>query len=127
MAKRYALIVDDNPDAREILSVAMGRFGFEIGMASDGVEGLESLEKRIPDIILLDLMMPRANGFQVLRQLRGKPETRDIPVIVISSVSNKELLKIPGVSGVIPKTAFSLKELKATVSNVLAEHGLLED
>jgi CheY-like chemotaxis protein len=122
MDKHYALIVDDNPDSRRILQVAMGQFDIETELVGDGKAALESIEKRIPDIILLDLMMPRMNGFQVLRHLRESRKTRDIPVIVISSVSNESMLKLPGVAGVISKPAFSVKELKETVSRVLAEH-----
>ena len=85
------------------------------------MEALESIEKRLPDLLLLDLMMPNKNGFHVLRQLREAPDTRKIPVIVISSVSDESMLSIPGVRGVLPKTHFSVKELKAQVDEIFAE------
>ena len=68
--KQYALIVDDNPDSRKILQVAMSQINFETELVSEGNAALESVKKRIPDLILLDLMMPGMNGFQVLRHLR---------------------------------------------------------
>ncbi|MBN1120824.1 MAG: response regulator [Anaerolineae bacterium] len=123
MGRHYALIVDDNPDSRRILQVAISQFEIDTELVADGKEALESIEKRVPDLILLDLMMPRMNGFQVLRHLRETTKTRDIPVIVISSVSNDSMLKIPGVAGVISKTSFSVKELKETVGKVLANLG----
>ena len=121
MSKRYALIVDDNADVRDIISLTLNRFGFDVGTAGDGMEALESIEKRLPDLLLLDLMMPNKNGFHVLRQLREAPDTRKIPVIVISSVSDESMLSIPGVRGVLPKTHFSVKELKAQVDEIFAE------
>jgi CheY-like chemotaxis protein len=123
LGEHYALIVDDNPDSRKVLQVAMAQFDFESDLASNGKEALESIGKRVPDIILLDLMMPGMNGFQLLRHLRESSKTRGIPVIVISSVSNETMLRIPGVVSVIPKPVFSVKKLKETVDEVMAKHG----
>ncbi|MBN1119548.1 MAG: response regulator [Anaerolineae bacterium] len=122
MEKQYALVVDDNPDAREILDLALTRFGFEVELACDGAEALESTKKRIPDLIMLDLMMPGVNGFQVLSRLRALPETRHIPVIVISAVSNQSLMQVPGVSAVIQKSRFSVRELQSIIDGVMAKH-----
>jgi CheY-like chemotaxis protein len=122
MEKQYALVVDDNPDAREILSIALTRFGFEVGLACDGAEALESTKKRVPDFIMLDLMMPGINGFQVLHRLRAIPEMRHVPVIVISAVSNQSLMQVPGVSAVIQKSRFSVRELQSIIDGVLAKH-----
>jgi CheY-like chemotaxis protein len=122
MSRQYALIVDDNVDAREILSIVMEQAGFEVELARNGLEALASVEKRIPDIVLLDLMMPGVNGFQVLTRLRSVPATRRVPVIVISAVSNSTLLQLPGVSGVIQKSRFSIVNLQTIVSDVLAEY-----
>jgi CheY-like chemotaxis protein len=122
MAKQYALVVDDNPDAREILDLALTRFGFEVELACDGAEALESTKKRVPDLMMLDLMMPGVNGFQVLSRLRALPETRHIPVIVISAVSNQSLMQVPGVSAVIQKSRFSVRELQSIIDGVLAKN-----
>ena len=118
MSKRYALIVDDNADVRDIISLTLNRFGFDVGTAGDGTEALKSIEERVPDLLLLDLMMPNKNGFHVLHQLREAPDTRKIPVIVISSVSDESMLNIPGVRGVLPKTQFSVKDLKALIDEI---------
>ena len=64
--------------------------GFVMDLASDGNEGLAQARLRVPDIVILDLLMPYKNGFEVLRELREAPETRTVPVIILSSNSREE-------------------------------------
>ncbi|MDR7511086.1 MAG: response regulator [Armatimonadota bacterium] len=79
------LVVDDD----EALQLMVGRLaekhGFEVRQALDGEEALASVAERRPDLILLDIMMPRLDGRDVLRRLKADPATRDIPVIVFSA------------------------------------------
>jgi CheY-like chemotaxis protein len=119
MAKHHILVVDDNPDAQEILSVALGFLDYETTVASDGIEALEHMKKRVPDLVLLDLMMPRMNGFQVLNHMQSNPRTRQVPVIVVSAIENKMLFQLPGVSHVIQKARYSLDELETAIAKLL--------
>ena len=86
MAKRI-LIVDDEPDIVTFLSAVLEEYGYTSLSAKDGVEGLEILRKEKPDLILLDLMMPKKSGITLFQELRKDPEMSAIPVIVVTGVS----------------------------------------
>ncbi len=86
MAKKYVLIVDDDPDLVETVGMMLEAKGYEVGKAYDGVEGEESIKKRRPDVLVLDVMMPRKNGYVLCAELKKNKETRDIPVILLTAV-----------------------------------------
>jgi len=81
------LIVDDNPQNAELLEAYLDGLGYEIRTAKDGVEALASVEQAPPDLILLDIMMPRISGFQVCERLKDSPATRDIPIIMVTALN----------------------------------------
>lgn len=85
MAK-YVLIVDDDPDMVETVGMMLESKGYEVGKAYDGVEGEESVKQRRPDVMVLDVMMPRKNGYVLCAELKNNKETRDIPVILLTAV-----------------------------------------
>jgi len=84
---RKILVVDDERHIVRLLEVNLKRAGYEVAVAYDGVEALEMVEKERPDLITLDNQMPRMDGFEVIQELRFKPETADIPVVMIASDS----------------------------------------
>ena len=86
MAKRI-LIVDDEPDIVTFLSAVLEENGYTSLSAKDGVEGLEVLRKEKPDLVLLDLMMPKKSGITLFQELRKDPEMSAIPVVVVTGVS----------------------------------------
>ena len=86
MSKKI-LIVDDEPDIITFLSALLEENGYESVSAKDGTEGLELLRKEKPDLVLLDLMMPKKSGITMFQELRKDPELSDIPVIVVTGVS----------------------------------------
>jgi two-component system phosphate regulon response regulator PhoB len=86
MAKRI-LIVDDEPDIVTFLSAVLEENGYSSLSAKDGVEGLDIVRKEKPDLILLDLMMPKKSGITMFQELRNDPNTSDIPVVVVTGVS----------------------------------------
>jgi PAS domain S-box-containing protein len=86
---RKVLVVDDEVDARAILSHYLEGLSCRVVTASDGVEGLEVARKERPDLITLDLMMPRMDGWQMLRALKDDPELREIPVVVVSMATRE--------------------------------------
>ncbi len=89
------LLVEDEPSQREVLAYNLEAEGFEVAQASNGEEALDSVAESAPDLILLDWMMPHVSGLEVCRRLKLKPETRNIPVIMLSARS-EEVDKVRG-------------------------------
>ncbi len=85
MTGSRVLIVDDDPVIQLLLRVNMEMEGFEVESAADGEEGLRLALKAKPDIMLLDVMMPKMNGYEVLAQLRSGEATKNLPVILLSA------------------------------------------
>lgn len=86
MAGKYILIVDDDPDLVETVSMMLESKGYEVGKAYDGIEGEESIKKRRPDVLVLDVMMPRKNGYQLCKELKSNKWTQEIPIILLTAV-----------------------------------------
>lgn len=115
----YVLIVDDDPDAQEILADIAQAMGFDTQCAGDGQEALELILAESPLLVLLDLMMPKLDGFGVLARLRANPATREIPVIVVTAYGQVDLLKLPGVTNIVQKGAFSVESLSTLIADTL--------
>lgn len=80
------LIADDNVQNVELLEAYLADLGCETEVASDGQETLEKVKADQPDLILLDIMMPRISGFEVCKQLKSNPATRNIPILVVTAL-----------------------------------------
>jgi len=81
------LVVDDNLQNLELLHAYLEELGLPVRTARDGLEALQSIEVQQPDIILLDVMMPRMSGFQACQKIKSSPETRDIPVVMVTALN----------------------------------------
>ena len=81
------MIVDDNVQNVELLQAFLEALPVKIVTANDGVEALEKVEQHNPDLILLDIMMPRMSGFQVCRTLKGSAKTRDIQILMVTALN----------------------------------------
>lgn len=86
MSKKYVLIVDDDPDLVETVCMMLEDKGYEVGKAYDGVEGEEAIKERHPDLLVLDVMMPRKDGYQLCAELKADSATKDIPIILLTAV-----------------------------------------
>jgi DNA-binding response OmpR family regulator len=86
MTKKYVLIVDDDPDLVETVCMMLEDKGYEVGKAYDGVEGKEAIKERRPDLLVLDVMMPRKDGYKLCAELKADSATRDIPIILLTAV-----------------------------------------
>ncbi len=84
------IVVEDEHILQKALSIELLGAGFEVMSAFDGVAGLVLIQKEIPALVLLDLTMPKLNGFDVLKELQAKPETKSIPVIILSNLGQDE-------------------------------------
>src|SRR5262245_32322472 len=80
------LVVDDNEMNRDMLSRRLQRHGYEVVVAENGADALEMMESKTLDLVLLDIMMPKLNGYQVLEKVKANPKLKQIPVIMISAV-----------------------------------------
>ena len=81
------LVVDDNPHNLELLQAYLEDLGCTIRGATDGREAIDSVAASTPDLILLDIMMPRMSGYQVCQEVKRSPETRDIPIIMVTALN----------------------------------------
>ncbi len=81
------LLVDDNPQNVELLQAFLETLPVKIVTAADGVDALEKVEQHNPDLILLDVMMPKMSGFQVCRKLKADPKTRDIQILMVTALN----------------------------------------
>ncbi len=119
MAK-IILVVDDERHIVRLVEVNLTRAGYEVVSAYDGVEALEKIEENIPDMIVLDVMMPRMDGFEVLKKLQADPKYKDIPVIMLTAkAQDADIFKgwQSGVSSYLTKP-FNPKELLVFVERI---------
>ncbi len=121
---KRVLCIEDEAEMIDLIRLILGRRGFEVKGANGGLEGLEMIRKEKPDLILLDLMMPDMDGWEVYQQMKADEATRDIPVIVVTakaqSIDKVLGLHIAKVDDYIAKP-FSPQELLASIDNVLGK------
>ena len=89
-SEKKVLIVDDEPDVRNFLAACIEDAGFQIDTAVDGTDALEKVERNQPDLMTLDMVMPRTSGIQLIRKLREKEEFKNLPIIVITAHARDE-------------------------------------
>lgn len=82
------LVVEDDPVNQTILLDFLAANGFETIGASSGPEGIERFERDAPDLLLVDIQLPRKNGFELLREIKGRPEGKSTPILLMSAVYN---------------------------------------
>ncbi len=123
MAKKI-LFIEDEKRLQEALGVKLKAEGYEVLSAMDGKSGLEMAEKEKPDLILLDLILPKMDGFQVLEAIKAKPSISAIPIIILSNLeSGKDIERCLalGVRSYLAKANYSLEEIAQKVSEVFKE------
>ena len=116
-----ALVVDDDRLLLRLIELNLAKAGFKVLLADSGKEALNLALHKKPDIILLDLMMPMMDGFEVMRHLKATHETTDIPVVVLtakSSQSDRSKCEALGAAAYVTKP-FNLEELRTTVNSII--------
>ena len=83
--KKRILVVDDSPLVREMYKAQLEEGGYEVWTAADGIEAINMVFMRLPDLILLDVHMPKINGYQVCRLLKDHPGTKTIPIVIMTA------------------------------------------
>jgi len=119
---KQILCIEDEPEMIDLIRLILGRRGFEVLGAAGGKEGLEKVRQQPPDLVLLDLMMPDMDGWEVYQQMKADEKTKDIPVIVVTakaqSIDKVLGLHIAKVDDYIAKP-FSPQDLLNSVDKVL--------
>lgn len=120
---RKVLIADDEPNIVTSLEYLMTKSGYEVAVARNGDEALALVESFMPDLVLLDVMMPRRSGYEVCQKMRERPEWRDIRIVMLSAKGREaEVSKglSLGADAYVTKP-FSNRELIARVAELLGE------
>jgi len=123
---KQILCIEDEPEMIDLIRLILGRRGFEVRGAGGGMEGIKMIRQEHPDLVLLDLMMPDMDGWEVYQQMKADETTRTIPVIVVTakaqSIDKVLGLHIAKVDDYIAKP-FSPQELLNSVDKVFAKQG----
>src|SRR3989338_4845702 len=89
-AKKRILLVEDDEFLAELYATKLNLEGFEVSLATDGEKGLRLAKEQEPDLVLLDIVLPKMDGFEVLRQLKLGKKTKEMPVILLTNLSQKD-------------------------------------
>jgi DNA-binding response OmpR family regulator len=121
--KKKVVCVEDESEIIDLIRLILGRKGFDLTGATGGLEGLETIRRVKPDLVLLDLMMPDMDGWEVYQQMKADPELKNIPVIVVTakaqSIDKILGLHIAKVDDYVTKP-FGPQELLQSVERVLS-------
>ena len=120
--KIKVLIIEDDSFILEMYKIKFESSNFEVISANDGIKGLKTLEKENPDIILLDVIMPKKDGFSVLKAIKSNPALEKIPVILLTNLGQRENIEKGfelGAAGYIIKAHFTPSEIVKKVRDVL--------
>jgi len=123
MARKKILVVDDSGTARMIEKMALGRSSYDVVQATNGAEAVTVAKKELPDLILMDVMMPQMDGFEACRSIRAQLETKAIPVIMVTTRGepiNVETGYSAGCNDYVTKPVNTL-ELLAKVKSLIGE------
>ena len=116
-----ALVVDDDKLLLRLVQLNLDKMGIEVLMAEDGQEAIRQATEERPDVILLDIMMPQMDGYEVMRRLKSEKKTRDIPIVMLTAKSNpgdRQRSQEMGAVAYITKP-FRLEELRGTVRTIV--------
>ena len=119
------LLVDDEPDLVQIVSIRLAAAGYEVVTASDGQQALDQVKEKHPDLVILDLMLPKLDGYKVCRLLKFDERTRSIPVLIFSARAQVEDVTLAtecGADAYLTKP-FEAKALLAKIQELLAAAG----
>lgn len=124
MAK-HILVVEDDPLMARMYQKIFTFEKYDVALAGNGEEGLEKIRKSPPSIVLLDIMMPKMNGLQVLEKLKSDPETKGIPVVMLTNLAGEkdaEKALVKGAVKYIVKSQHEPKEVVKMVKEILSAH-----
>lgn len=124
--KKKVCVVDDEASIREIYRVALEQSGFSVVTAIDGEDGFRVISNERPDIALVDILMPKMDGVELVRAIRGNKDLRNIPIIIMTNVDDRSIVRKVGKLNVdfyLIKSLFEPKKVVAIVDEALHSRG----
>jgi hypothetical protein len=121
--RAQVLVVDDDPKTRDMLRRTLQKAGWMVAEAANGCEAIETLERSNPALILLDLMMPEMDGFEVLERLQGDETWREVPVIIVTAkdLTREDIVRLNGrVAKILQKGAYQRRDLVRDIHAMIA-------
>lgn len=122
MDKKRILVIEDDPSLQKILQEFLAADGFDPIEAMDGEKGLELAKKDMPDLILLDIILPKKDGYEVLKELKENPETKNIPTILLTNLGSpadvERAVKL-GATTYLTKADYKLEEVTKKIREIL--------
>ncbi|MBM3206474.1 MAG: response regulator [Candidatus Staskawiczbacteria bacterium] len=122
MSKKNILIVEDDQFFRELLKKKLTSVGFSIIEASNGEDGIEKVKSKKPDLIILDLLLPNIDGFEVLSKVKTSSDTSSTPVIIVSNLGQQEDIEKGmklGANDYLIKSQFDIESIVSKINNIL--------
>jgi CheY-like chemotaxis protein len=119
---KQILVIEDNAVAASLYRSVLSAAGYHVDVASDGEEGLAAIHKTHPDLVLLDLMLPKIEGIEVLRQIRSDPALKSMPVMITSNAytsARMDELWAAGATQILTKAKMTPKEIARVVTTAL--------
>jgi DNA-binding response OmpR family regulator len=117
------LVADDDPDILLLITLTLERDGYDVIAAKDGLSALAAAIERVPHLVLLDLMMPGLDGYEVTRRLREEPITKDVPIVIVTAAAEESqaarALEVG--ADAYMKKPFSPRELLARTASLILE------
>src|SRR6187549_3790120 len=125
MSGELVLVIDDSPTITKVVQLVLTKAGYQVQTAVDGEQGLVAVREQRPNLILLDFVMPRMNGYQFCRELTADAKLRDIPVVLMSAKGDQvgeRFVKVMGIVDYITKP-FSPEAITAVVQHTITKYG----
>ncbi|TSC55454.1 MAG: hypothetical protein G01um101418_938 [Parcubacteria group bacterium Gr01-1014_18] len=126
-AKAKILVVEDDRFLSKVYSTKLTAGGYETLLAGDGEEGARRVAEDLPDLVLLDIVMPKKNGFDVLREVKSSSKTKDIPIIILSNLGQEDDVKKGmelGAVDYLVKTNLSIHDVVRKVQDYVVKSSL---
>lgn len=118
------LLIEDDPFLSEIYVTKFEEAGFEISVAQDGMLGLQKIRERAPDLLLLDIVMPNMDGFELLRAIKEDTELKHIPIVILSNLGEQENVEkgfALGAEAYIIKAHYTPTEVVAKIKEIFSK------
>jgi CheY-like chemotaxis protein len=126
MSQRRILLVDDDPRLVNIVKMFLVIEGYDVATAQNGEEGLQEIEHQLPDLVILDVMMPGMDGLETCKRIRGDPRTQNLPVVMFTALSGEddiERARVAGANHLVTKP-FNLVGLGSVVRSFFPPNGV---